>query len=115
VRQILPKHAAKAGLKGTWHGRQAGFVTTAYRDGVPDEEIMGDARPVDRAQSGRSGRQVGTSENVPPCDGVPSLERDDSDRRPGPQADSSVWLTSGLWPESETAQPRNPCGLFRVY
>jgi integrase len=47
VRQILLKHAAKAGLGGTLaepfspHGLRAGFVTTAYRNGVPDEEIMG--------------------------------------------------------------------------
>ena len=47
MRQILLKRAAKAGLKGTLaepfspHGLRAGFVTTAYRNGVPDEEIMG--------------------------------------------------------------------------
>jgi integrase len=46
VRQLLLKRAAKAGLKGTLaepftpHGLCAGFVTTAYRNGVPDEEIM---------------------------------------------------------------------------
>jgi integrase len=51
VRQILLKRAAKAGLKGTLaepfspHGLRAGFVTTAYRNGVPDEEIMGHTRP----------------------------------------------------------------------
>jgi len=50
VRQILLKRAAQAGLKGTWaepvspHGLRAGFVTTAYRNGVPDEEIMGHTR-----------------------------------------------------------------------
>jgi integrase len=50
VRQILLKRAAKAGLKGTFtesispHGLRAGFVTTAYRNGVPDEEIMGHTR-----------------------------------------------------------------------
>ena len=50
VRQILLKRAAKAGLKGTLaepvtpHGLRAGFVTTAYRNGVPDEEIMGHTR-----------------------------------------------------------------------
>jgi integrase len=26
------------------HGLRAGFVTTAYRNGVPDEEIMGHTR-----------------------------------------------------------------------
>jgi integrase len=46
VRQILLKRAAAAGLKGTRrqpispHGLRAGFVTTAYRNGVRDEEIM---------------------------------------------------------------------------
>jgi integrase len=46
VRQILLKRAARAGLKGTLaepvspHGLRAGFVTTAYRNGVSDEEIM---------------------------------------------------------------------------
>ena len=50
VRQILLKRAARAGLKGTLaepvspHGLRAGFVTTAYRNGVPDEEIMGHTR-----------------------------------------------------------------------
>jgi len=50
VRQILIKRAARAGLQGTLaepvspHGLRAGFVTTAYRNGVPDEEIMGHTR-----------------------------------------------------------------------
>jgi integrase len=50
VRQILLKRAGKAGLKGSLvepfspHGLRAGFVTTAYRNGVPDEEIMGHTR-----------------------------------------------------------------------
>jgi integrase len=50
VRQILGKRAAKAGIRGTLaepvspHGLRAGFVTTAYRNGVPDEEIMGHTR-----------------------------------------------------------------------
>jgi integrase len=50
VRQILLMRAARAGLKGTLiepispHGRRVGFVTTAYRNGVPDEEIMGHTR-----------------------------------------------------------------------
>lgn len=50
VRQILLKRGTKAGLGGTLaepfspHGLRAGFVTTAYRNGVPDEEIMGHTR-----------------------------------------------------------------------
>ena len=50
VRQILLRRAAAAGIKGTRlepvtpHGMRAGFVTTAYRNGVPDEEIMGHTR-----------------------------------------------------------------------
>jgi len=50
VRQILLKADAKAGPEGTFaepvspHGLRAGFVTTAYRNGVPDEEIMGHTR-----------------------------------------------------------------------
>jgi integrase len=50
VRQILLKRASQAGIKGTLgepispHGLRAGFVTTAYRNGVPDEEIMGHTR-----------------------------------------------------------------------
>jgi hypothetical protein len=48
VRQILLKRAAKAGLQGTLaeplSPLRAGFVTTAYRNGVPDEEIMGHTR-----------------------------------------------------------------------
>lgn len=50
VRQILQRRAALAGITGTLlepvtpHGMRAGFVTTAYRNGVPDEEIMGHTR-----------------------------------------------------------------------
>jgi integrase len=50
VRQILKKRASMAGITGTiWepvtpHGMRAGFVTTAYKNGVPDEEIMGHTR-----------------------------------------------------------------------
>ena len=50
VRQILKKRAAQAGLVGSiWepitpHGLRAGFVTTAYKNGVSDEEIMGHTR-----------------------------------------------------------------------
>ena len=50
VRQILVKRAGQAGLRNTWfepvspHGLRAGFVTAAYRNGVPDEEIMGHSR-----------------------------------------------------------------------
>ena len=49
-RQILKKRAAQAKITGTiWepvtpHGMRAGFVTTAYKNGVPDEEIMGHTR-----------------------------------------------------------------------
>ena len=50
VRQILKKRAAQANIFGTiWepitpHGMRAGFVTTAYKNGVPDEEIMAHTR-----------------------------------------------------------------------
>ncbi len=50
VRQILLKRASQAGIKGTLgepispHGLRAGFITTAYRNGVADEEIMGHTR-----------------------------------------------------------------------
>jgi len=50
VRQILLKRANQAGIQGTRgepispHGLRAGFVTTAHRNGVTDEEIMGHTR-----------------------------------------------------------------------
>ena len=50
VRQVLVKRAGQAGIANTWgepvspHGLRAGFVTAAYRNGVPDEEIMGHSR-----------------------------------------------------------------------
>jgi integrase len=50
VRQILKKRAAQANISGTiWepitpHGMRAGFITAAYKNGVPDEEIMGHTR-----------------------------------------------------------------------
>ena len=46
VRSILLARAKQAGLKSKWqepvsaHSLRAGFVTTAYGNGVPDEEIM---------------------------------------------------------------------------
>jgi integrase len=50
VRLIMLKRARLAGIKGTLlepispHGLRAGFVTSAYRNQVPDEEIMGHSR-----------------------------------------------------------------------
>ena len=50
VRLILLKRAELAGIKGSRlepispHGLRAGFVTAAYRNDVPDEEIMGHTR-----------------------------------------------------------------------
>lgn len=50
VRQIVKRRGAQAGLKGSAseflspHGLRAGFVTTAYANGVSDEEIMGQTR-----------------------------------------------------------------------
>ena len=50
LRQILLKRAAQAGIEGSRlepispHGLRAGFVTSAYRAQVPDEEIMGHSR-----------------------------------------------------------------------
>lgn len=50
VRLIVVKRARVAGVKGTTlepispHGLRAGFVTSAYRNNVPDEEIMGHSR-----------------------------------------------------------------------
>lgn len=50
IRQILKKRSDMAGLKGSLmepispHGLRAGFVTTAYRGGALDEEIMGHTR-----------------------------------------------------------------------
>ena len=50
IRLIVVKRAGLAGLEATRlepispHGLRAGFVTTAYRNGVPDEEIMGHTR-----------------------------------------------------------------------
>ncbi|MGI4952354.1 MAG: tyrosine-type recombinase/integrase [Janthinobacterium lividum] len=50
MRLIVVKRAGLAGIKATRlepispHGLRAGFVTSAYRNGVPDEEIMGHSR-----------------------------------------------------------------------
>ncbi len=50
VRLIVLKRAQLAGVKGSRlepispHGLRAGFVTAAYRNNVPDEEIMGHTR-----------------------------------------------------------------------
>ncbi len=50
VRLIVLKRAKLAGVKGSPleplspHGLRAGFVTAAYRNNIPDEEIMGHTR-----------------------------------------------------------------------
>ncbi len=50
VRLVVLKRARLAGIKGSRlepispHGLRAGFVTSAYRANVPDEEIMGHSR-----------------------------------------------------------------------
>jgi len=50
VRLIVLKRARLAGIKGSRlepispHGLRAGFVTSAYRASIPDEEIMGHSR-----------------------------------------------------------------------
>ena len=50
VRLIVLKRAALAGIKGSrleltsTHGLRASFVTAAFRNDVPDEEIMGQTR-----------------------------------------------------------------------
>ncbi len=50
VRLIVLKRARLSGVKGSRlepispHGLRAGFVTAAYRNNVPDEEIMGHSR-----------------------------------------------------------------------
>jgi len=50
VRLVVLKRARLAGIKGTRlepvspHGLRAGFVTSAYRANIPDEEIMGHSR-----------------------------------------------------------------------
>ena len=50
MRLIVLKRAELAGVRGSRlepispHGLRAGFVTAAYRNNVPDEEIMGHSR-----------------------------------------------------------------------
>jgi len=50
MRLIAVRRAGLAGIRATRlhlispHGLRAGFVTSAYRNGVPDEEIMGHSR-----------------------------------------------------------------------
>lgn len=67
VREILLKRASQAGLEGTQaesissHGLRAGFVTTAYDAGVPDEVIMGQTRHRDIATVRKYIRRAGIS------------------------------------------------------
>ena len=64
IRQILRRRAAAAGVTGTAqepispHGLRAGFVTEAYRAGVPDEAIMGHTRHRDLASMRRYVRRA---------------------------------------------------------
>jgi integrase len=64
VRQILLRRAQAAGLKVSAaerlspHGLRAGFVTTAYQAGVPDEAIMAHTRHRDHATMRRYVRRA---------------------------------------------------------
>lgn len=76
VRQFLLKRARKAGLRGALaepfspHGLGAGFVTTAYRNGVPKEDHGShkalqpdddaELRPPGQAQPGEPSGQAGS-------------------------------------------------------
>jgi len=71
IRQILRRRAAAAGLIGTAlepispHGLRAGFVTEAYRAGVPDEAIMGHTRHRDLASMRRYVRRARLEADTP--------------------------------------------------
>lgn len=71
IRLILRRRAAEAGITGTAlepvspHGLRAGFVTEAYRAGVPDEAIMGHTRHRDLASMRRYVRRAGLEADTP--------------------------------------------------
>ena len=71
IRQILRRRAAAAGVTGTAlepvspHGLRAGFVTEAYRAGVPDEAIMGHTRHRDLASMRRYVRRARLEADTP--------------------------------------------------
>ncbi|MFC7478306.1 tyrosine-type recombinase/integrase [Dankookia sp. GCM10030260] len=71
IRLILRRRAAAAGVTGTAlepispHGLRAGFVTEAYRAGVPDEAIMGHTRHRDLASMRRYVRRARLEADTP--------------------------------------------------
>ena len=71
IRLILRRRAAAAGVAGTSlepvspHGLRAGFVTEAYRAGVPDEAIMGHTRHRDLASMRRYVRRARLEADTP--------------------------------------------------
>lgn len=71
IRQILRRRAAAAGVTGTAlepispHGLRAGFVTEAYRAGVPDEAIMSHTRHRDLASMRRYVRRARLEADTP--------------------------------------------------
>ena len=71
IRLILRRRAAAAGVVGTSlepvspHGLRAGFVTEAYRAGVPDEAIMGHTRHRDLASMRRYVRRARLEADTP--------------------------------------------------
>jgi integrase len=71
IRLILRRRATAAGVAGTAlepispHGLRAGFVTEAYRAGVPDEVIMGHTRHRDLAAMRRYVRRARLAADSP--------------------------------------------------
>jgi len=71
IRLVLRRRAAAAGIAGTArepvspHGLRAGFVTEAYRAGVPDEAIMGHTRHRDLAAMRRYVRRARLAADTP--------------------------------------------------
>lgn len=71
VRQILKRRAEMAGLtvsigeRLSPHGLRSGFVTAAYKAGVPDEVIMGHTRHKDHATMRKYVRRAGLIDESP--------------------------------------------------
>jgi hypothetical protein len=118
VLQGAMDRALQDGLRGTLveqfspHGLRAGFVTTAYRNGVPKNSWVipgiganhdAELRSTGQAQSGESGWQVGTLGRLPPSTTHVWAKEKIADRPSHPIGQPS--LRQVIWPIVEHVAP----------
>jgi hypothetical protein len=111
VRQILKKRSSQAGITGiiwepvTPHGTRAGFLTTAYKHGVPNEENRG-ANPPSESDDNARLRATRQARHQKPGLQSRALASDVDDIAPGSRCI--------LWICSETGMTQTQLTTWRV-